>query len=329
MVARWLLQMVVAAVCGDRIAVGLQGLDASARTDQAADLPSCVGVARVTIKHLDHIRHRGHDGLGLLAIARTQPLQFLLAAVVEISHAFDEHLGQVVTGLYPSAMDQAQQECVSLGLAEVAQLGGVQHPGFGGKMLALEFRYVRQMQFAADQFVQRSDMVDQFLEVSQRGALGQPLDGLQWALDASVGDDQKNVQTLLLVRRQPRVDEGEVTTIDQGANPAPQAIQRGKRRQLDAVADKLFDRHVDQVGRIVHDGGGFVDGAGRHVEAAVGIGSNLKIIPDALEIAVALVRRDVGWLDLDPVPQRVAEVPDDRSGHFIDCGEVAQSLEGF
>ena len=85
-------QVVVAAVGGDGIAVSLQGLDAPARADQAANLPSCVGVARVTVEHLDHIRHRGDDGLGLLAVARTQPLQFLLAAVVEIAHAFDEHL---------------------------------------------------------------------------------------------------------------------------------------------------------------------------------------------------------------------------------------------
>lgn len=82
---------------------------------------------------------------------------------------------------------------MSLGRAEIAQLGGVQYPGYGGGVLALEFRYVRQVQFAADQFVPRRDMVDQFLEVLQRGTLGQALDGLQRALDASVGDDQQIV----------------------------------------------------------------------------------------------------------------------------------------
>lgn len=226
-------------------------------------------------------------------------------------------------------MDQAQQQRVSFGRAEIAQLGSVQYPGFGGEVLALEFRHVRQVPFAADQLVQRRDVVEQFLEVLQRRSFRQPLDGLQRALDASVGDDQQIVQPLLLVRRQPLVDEGEVTAIDQGANSAGQAIQGGERGQLDPVAYELFDRHIDQVGRIVHDGGGFMDGTGRHVEAAVGIGPDLQIGPDPLEIAVALVRRDVGGLDLDPEPQRIAEVPDDPCGHFIDCGEIAQSLERF
>ena len=38
-----------------------------------------------------------------------------------------------------------------------------------------------------------------------------------------------------------------------------------------------------------------MDGAGRHVEATIGVGPYLQIIPDALEIAVALVRGDLGF----------------------------------
>ncbi len=140
--------------------------------DQAADFTPRLGVAAMMVEDADHIRHRRHDRFGLLAIARPQPLQFLSAPVMDVPHAFDEHLREIVARLDPGPVDQAYQYRVALGGPKLAQLGSIQCPRLGSEVLALDLRDARQVQLAADQFVQFGDMVDQLLEMLQRRALG-------------------------------------------------------------------------------------------------------------------------------------------------------------
>ncbi len=165
-------QVIVATMRRNGVAVGLQRLHATMGVDQAADFTPRLGVAAMMVEDADHIRHRRHDRFGLLAIARPQPLQFLSAPVVDVPHALDEHLREIVARLDPGPVDQAHQYGVALGGPKLAQLRSIQCPCLGGEVLALDLRDARQVQLAADQFTQFGDMVDQLLEMLQRRALG-------------------------------------------------------------------------------------------------------------------------------------------------------------
>ena len=82
---------------------------------------------------------------------------------MDVVHAFDEHVGQIVARLDAGTVNHAQDQYIALGRREVLQLRGIERLGLGREMLDLGVRNARQVMIGADGGRQLNDVVEQIL----------------------------------------------------------------------------------------------------------------------------------------------------------------------
>ncbi len=96
-------------------------------------------------------------------------LKLLSAPLVQYGQATTEHLRQLVTGPDVGPVHQAGQQREPLRLADLAQIGGVEHPGFGGEVCGLRRGDAGEPRPCLAGRVERLEVADVLLEPRQRG----------------------------------------------------------------------------------------------------------------------------------------------------------------
>jgi hypothetical protein len=99
------------------------------------------------------------------------------------------------------------------------------------------------------------------VEVGIGSALRDTLELVVHSAPIGIGQEQA-VQELLFGRGYAGQHLLKVAGIDDGAHPARQLVQRTEGREFGMLLDQLLDRHIDEVGAVVHHLGGAMDSHG-------------------------------------------------------------------
>ena len=126
------------------------------------------GVGRIRFDGAQHVGERIDELLGQCAVSRANELELLLRLDVESCDPLQEYLGEIVTRLDLSTLDQAQQQRVSLGRGDVLELGGVEHLRFGGKVSDFGRRQTSQELALVAEHFEPAQVADEFVQVRQR-----------------------------------------------------------------------------------------------------------------------------------------------------------------
>jgi len=75
---------------------------------------------------LPDVIQRADEFLRSLALPQLDLNQLLFGPLVNRRHSFQEHLGNIVSGPHPDAVDETQEQSVSIRRSEVLQFSGIQ-----------------------------------------------------------------------------------------------------------------------------------------------------------------------------------------------------------
>ena len=136
---------------------------------------------------------------GFLAILDAQAFQFILAAPVDMAHPLDEHVSQVVTGLHSGPVNQAEQQDIALGRRKFLEFRRIQHFGFRREVFDFGVGNPPQVMVCADRIRQLNDVVEQVLQMLQRGSFRQLLEREeQTFLLRTIADFKQGIELLAL-----------------------------------------------------------------------------------------------------------------------------------
>jgi hypothetical protein len=176
--------------------------------------------------------------IGLLLVLLPVFLQRFLALVVQLLHASNQHIRQVVQGLRGSDTNQGHGECQLFQLLGGLHPGGVHGPRFIRKALQFGFRNPLQGLSCRIQGLQPPDMDEMLAEMFQRGLFGFPFELLPLTGDVMVVPAQQpgHREALRLIQRRKHLVI--ISVVHLGAGLLGSPPQRTECRQLIACFDQ-------------------------------------------------------------------------------------------
>src|SRR5882724_8974346 len=164
-------------------------------------------------------------------------------------------------------------------------------------------------------------------ECCAAGSLFDPVKrGQRRRLDLWLKQCQKR---LLLCLRKARLDGLKEAPIHQRANASGHTIQRGKGWEFASLFHQRLCGCADEIRRVLHSPGGFLDGLGGDMPNVLALTLNLQMLADGCVIAV---ERMIGGNIRDQIGLELhdcSNVTNNSSWDGFGLGEIAQTLVGF
>ena len=204
------------------------------------------------------VLHHGHQvmqdrdeliGSALLTLAVVR--EGFFAVVVDLGHAFDEGLAQVVEGASHLRPDEGRGQRVALLRLGLQHACGVQALRLGGEVLDLDVSDGFKGRGPDVQRLQPVEAVDEVLEVRQRRSPRIFSDGVPRAASRGVVHGEDAVELAASLLAQGQSDAPVEAPIDLRPTTLRLLEQGRESGQLEAVPDEFLDRDVDEVGQVV------------------------------------------------------------------------------
>jgi hypothetical protein len=276
-----------------------------------------------------HLAKHADQPLGLGPIRLAQLLQPLLALLVDGGHALAEHAHHLIAGLDALLVQQADQQHDPLGVPAFAHVVDACHLRLPGEVRDLARRHAVKPHLGRPQRVQLQQVGQALLELAQRGRLGRGLDAVEITAPGSRVDQQKPVQPGASGPTGAGRDHRVEPAVDLGADRRGHRVQRGVAGQLAPRPHQLFQRNVDQIGRVVLGLHRLADRFLGHRPDLRRLVRHAQVLADELPVAlrsavgVGLGVHIPGQLD------RGAHVVDHHGRDSVQLREVPQTLVGL
>ncbi len=231
------------------------------------------------------------DGSGAIAVQRQ------LGGIVDVLHAANEHLTQVVERPRRLARQQGDRQRHPFVRLQGLHTSCVERPGLFGEVTHLDRWYPGQRN-GADRLRRQPALTGhQIAQVRQRRVASIRLEVVPGRAEGGQVGDEQRVDACQVVLAQCFEHVLVQRSVEGGAHAARGPIQRVERWQFETLADQLFDRDVDQVLEFVFGGGGFGERHDHRVATGSTIGLHLQVLADGGQVALLGARMVVGVRD--------------------------------
>ena len=265
--------------------------------------------------------------LRLGAVGELEFLEPLASLFVDEGHALAEHLDGLVAQADAGLMEEARDQGQPLGLPGPGKFIDIDGAGLPGEMGDPLRRDAAEPGAGLADRVEPAQELDAVLEFPQlhRRARGR-LERLELAAPRYRVHQQQSFQPQPVTGSHPLLNPGEQRGVVPGTDPGDHAVESRIPGQLEAGTEQFFQRHVDQVGRVVLGHHRGLQRLGSHLANSFGIVDDAHA--DAHIIAIAppcpLCPGRAGKVDRHT--QQRSNMAGDGRGNLVGPREIPQPL---
>jgi hypothetical protein len=257
--------------------------------EHLADLPvSGSGVLRLG-RHLQDIGEHLDQVLGGRTFPFPQSLQLFFGPASELTHAFREHLENLIPGRHLGLGDEKDQQCETFGSSNVPEISGVQRVSLLCQVLHFRVPQAFHQGLHVAQRLQPGKTAEPLIQVGQGRALGRLLDAVEGGEGFCAFSANESQEGLLLCFGESVSHALIDVPIHQVADAPGHALQGTEAWQLAVLFHQDFNRRADEIRRILHHLSRLVHSLRRDMPDVFPFTLDLQVLSDGRVIAVERV----------------------------------------